>query len=126
MENRLGIDIDVRTLEERPSGPSGGPQTDAGGKQGEIVQPEVTSRHVVVPLDGHVGDTVELPADGEYLFTATVGRGGDIQVSRGSAIAEELENAIDRKQQITVVPAWTRTAESSFSSVGVRAGEKMR
>ncbi|MFC7249560.1 PINc/VapC family ATPase [Halomicroarcula sp. GCM10025324] len=105
VENRLGIDIDVRTFEERPSGPSGGPQTDAGGKQGEIVQPEVTSRHIIVPLDGHSGDTVEVQADGEYLFTATVSRGGEIQVSRGSGIAEELERAIDRGNTITVVPS---------------------
>ncbi|MBV0924036.1 PINc/VapC family ATPase [Halomicroarcula limicola] len=106
VENRLGIDIDVRTLEEKPTGPSGGPQTDSGGsQQGEIVQPEVTSRHVIVPLDGHAGDTVEVQADGEYLFTATVSRGGEIQVSRGSGIAEELERAIDRGMTITVVPS---------------------
>ncbi|QIO21925.1 PINc/VapC family ATPase [Haloarcula sp. JP-L23] len=105
VENRLGIDIDVRTLDEKPTGPSGGPQTDSGGKQGEIVQPEVTSRHVMVPLDGHSGDTVEVQADGEYLFTATVSRGGEIQVSRGSGIAEELERAIDRGKTITVVPS---------------------
>jgi ATPase len=56
-------------------------------------------------MDEHVGETVEVRADGEYLFTATVGRGGDIQVSRGSAIADELEQAIDRTQRITVHPA---------------------
>jgi ATPase len=69
------------------------------------VTPEITSRHIVVRVDDHVGETVEVHAAGEYLFTATVGRGGDIQVQRGSAIAEELERAVDRKQQITVVPA---------------------
>jgi len=105
VENRLGIDIDVRTLEEKPTGPSGGPQTDSGGTQGEIVQPEVTSRHVMIPLNGHAGDTVEVQADGDYLFTATVSRGGEIQVSRGSGIAEELELAIDRGSTITVVPS---------------------
>ncbi|XVH30368.1 PINc/VapC family ATPase [Haloferacaceae archaeon DSL9] len=112
IERRLGIDIDVRTHDERPGG-AGGPN-DTGGdgasgvpveSTGEIVQPEITSRHVIVRMDDHVGETVEVRADGEYLFTATVGRGGDIQVSRGSAIAEELEDAIDRKRQITVVPA---------------------
>jgi len=56
-------------------------------------------------MDGHVGETVEVRADDEYLFTATVSSGGDIQISRGSAIAEELEDAIDRKQQIAVLPA---------------------
>jgi ATPase len=56
-------------------------------------------------MDGHAGDTVEVQANDEYLFTATVSRGGEIQVSRGSAISEELEQAIDRGQTITVVPS---------------------
>ena len=115
IENRLGIDIDVRTHADRPDGSGGaGAGTGAAGAgdpgstpkpQGEVVQPEITSRHVVIRMDEHVGETVEVRADDEYLFTATVGRGGDIQVSRGSAIAEELEDAIDRKQTITVVQA---------------------
>ncbi|WP_311173144.1 PINc/VapC family ATPase [Halobellus ordinarius] len=117
VEDRLGIDIDVRTHDEKPdrggasaggsagggAGPSGTPGGDAA--EGIVVTPEVTSRHVVIRLDEHVGETVEIRAGGEYLFTATVGRGGDIQVSRGSAIADELEAAIDRSQQITVHPA---------------------
>jgi ATPase len=110
IENRLGIDIDVRTLDEKPQSASGaGPGSagsgGAGGSQGEVVTPDITSRHIVIPTDGHAGETVEVQADGEYLFTATVGRGGDIQVSRGSAIAEELERAIDRERAITVVRA---------------------
>ncbi|MFB6079815.1 MAG: PINc/VapC family ATPase [Haloferacaceae archaeon] len=113
VEDRLGIEIDVRTHDERSgregSGRSGGgasgADADAGGHdEGMVVQPEVTSRHVVVAVDEHVGETVEVRAGGEYLFTATVGRGGEIQVSRGSAIAEELEEAIDHKRRITVVP----------------------
>ncbi len=112
VENRLGIDIDVRTLSEKPStgsgegGGGGGGSAGAGaGQSSQAVTPEVTSRHVVVPMDGHEGDTVEVQADGDYLFTATVSRGGEIQVSRGSAIAEELEQAIDRGKTISVVPS---------------------
>ena len=108
IENRLGIDIDVRTHEENPSVADSGRATGGTGElqpAGQIVQPEITARHVVIRMDDHVGETVEVRANGEYLFTATVGRGGDIQISRGSAIAEELEDAIDRKHQITVVPA---------------------
>ena len=115
IEDRLGIDIDVRTHDERPGGRRGGAGGDGGGggvhdgsgpagSAGEIVSPEITSRHVVLSMGEHVGETVEVRAGGEYLFTATVGRGGEVQVSRGSAIAEELEDAIDRSQQITVVP----------------------
>ena len=112
IENRLGIDIDVRTFDERTdSGGSGGGA--AGGTGGSIgpaeskttVHPEITSRHVIIPLDGHAGETVEVQADGEYLFTATVSRGGEIQVSRGSAIAEELEKAIDHGKTITFNPS---------------------
>jgi ATPase len=53
-------------------------------------------------LDGMEGETVEVYADGEYLFTATVGRQGDIKVSRGSEIAEALEDAVDAGRQVTV------------------------
>jgi ATPase len=110
VEDRLGIDIDVRTLDERPShgGGGAGGDGDTGGadRQGTVVTPEITSRHVVVDVSGgaDVGQTVEVRADSEYLFTATVGRGGEIQVSRGSAIADELERAIDEKRRITVQP----------------------
>ena len=110
IENRLGIDIDVRTFDERPdsagSGGGGGSGGAIGpGGNGTTVRPEITSRHVIVPMEGHAGETVEVQADGEYLFTATVSRGGEIQVSRGSAIAEELEKAIDHGKAITVVPS---------------------
>jgi len=123
VENRLGIDIDVRTFSDKPGGRSaggggggssgsGGPGTGGaggaggpGGAGGEIVTPEITSRHVLIPMQGYEGETVEVQADGEYLFTATVSRGGEVQVSRGSAIAEELEMAIDRGKTITVAPS---------------------
>jgi ATPase len=107
IEDQLGIDIDVRTFEEKPdsAGPSGSGSGMGPGGSGMTVRPEVTSRHVMIPLEGHAGETVEVQADGEYLFTATVSRGGEIQVSRGSAIAEELESAIDHGKTITVVPS---------------------
>ncbi|WP_049922013.1 PINc/VapC family ATPase [Halopiger djelfimassiliensis] len=111
IENRLGIDIDVRTHDENPhygtGGAGGETGADGGGGStaGQMVQPEITSRHIVIPVDGNHGETVEVQADSDYLFTATVSRGGEIQVSRGSAIAEELERAIDRKAPITVVPS---------------------
>ena len=109
IENRLGIEIDVRTFDERPGGKSGssggGGQSAPAAAQGDVVTPEITSRHVIVPAHDYTGETVEVQADSEYLFTATVSRGGEIQVSRGSAIAEELEQAVDRGKQISVVPS---------------------
>ncbi len=111
VENRLGIDIDVRTHDENPNHGAGSSQGASGHSSGEsdpagqLVTPEITSRHVIVPVNGNHGETVEVQAGGEYLFTATVSRGGEIQVSRGSAIADELERAIDAKRPITVVPS---------------------
>jgi len=115
IKNRLGIDIDVRTHDEKAGEPGQSPGGGAaengrgdgqvGTERGTVVAPEITSRHVVIDVDDGVGETVEVRADGEYLFTATVGRGGEVQVSRGSAIAEELEDAIDRNRTVTVVPA---------------------
>jgi ATPase len=111
VEDRLGIDIDVRTLDERPThaAGSGGAAGGGGGApatepEGRTVTPQITSRHVLIPLEEFAGETVEVRADGEYLFTATVSRGGEVQVSRGSAIAEELEDAVDRGRTIRVVP----------------------
>ncbi|MFB6228150.1 MAG: PINc/VapC family ATPase [Halobacteriales archaeon] len=114
IEDRLGIDIDVRTHEERPTGRGQTGRNDpespavpdavADTGNGAIVAPDITGNHVVIPVDGYVGETVEVQAGEEYLFTATVGHGGEIQVSRGSAIAEELEAAIDQRRPIKVVP----------------------
>jgi len=104
IENSLGIDIEVKSHEERPeemvdesSGAGAGVET-----HGEPADVQVTSRHVIMELDGMEGETVEVYADGEYLFTATVGRQGDIKVSRGSDIAEALEDAVDANRRVTV------------------------
>lgn len=101
IENQLGISIDVRSLDEQSPNPQ---QPQSRERTGNTVVPEMTSQHVVIPVDGHMGETVEVLANGQYLFTATVGRGGEIQVSRGSAIADDLEDAIDHGQEISVVP----------------------
>ncbi len=104
IERRLGISIDVRTFDERggTAHAGGDSHTSSSGGTGKSVRPEITNHHVVIPVGGHSGETVEVQADGEYLFTATVSRGGEIQVSRGSAIAEELERAIDYGRTITI------------------------
>lgn len=104
IENRLGIDIEVKSHDERPDDMVGGAAGGAGSAVagGVATDVQVTSRHVIMELDGMEGETVEVSADGEYLFTATVGRQGDIKVSRGSEIAEALEDALDAGRQVTV------------------------
>ena len=102
IETRLGIEIDVRTHADRDQiRTANSPSPDVTG---EPVVPEITDQHVILePAGIPPGDTVEVHANGEYLFTATIGRSGEIQVSRGSAISAELEAAIDRRDVVTVV-----------------------
>ena len=98
IEDRLGLDIDVRTHGERQlSTESRG--VDTGNEI--AVEANATRHHVVLAVDREPGDTVEVLVDGAYLFTATVGRGGEIRVSRGTAIADELERAVDAERRIT-------------------------
>lgn len=104
IENRLGIHIDVRSMSERSGHGTTRSTANQFNPDSEQVTPEVTNRHVILPLGAYEGETVEVRADDTYLFTATVSRGGEIQVSRGSAIADELESAIDRGNSIFVVP----------------------
>jgi ATPase len=103
IENSLGIDIEVKSHEERPDDmATGSSASGAVETRGEPADVQVTSRHVIMELEGMEGETVEVYADGEYLFTATVGRQGDIKVSRGSEIAEALEDAVDANRRVTV------------------------
>jgi ATPase len=126
IEGRLGISIEVKSHDERPEemteGNGGGDTTattagttgggSSGGSSGGsastaartdgVANVDVTSRHVILELEDMDGETVEVQADGEYLFTATVGRQGDIKVSRGSDIAQKLEDAVDAGRDIAV------------------------
>ncbi len=111
IEDKLGISIEVKSHEERPEHveeetPSGSPSggSTSGSDVGEGADVEITDKHVILELDDMSGETVEIKADGEYLFTATVGRQGDVKVSRGSEIAEALEDAYDAGRTITVNP----------------------
>ncbi|MFP4632789.1 MAG: PINc/VapC family ATPase [Halobacteriales archaeon] len=105
IEDKLGISIDVKSHEESPGDVGGtAPATEPREDAGDSVDVEITSNHVVIELEDMSGETVEVKADGDYLFTATVGRQGDIKVSRGSEIAEKLEDAVDRGRRVTIEP----------------------
>ncbi|MFB6283380.1 MAG: PINc/VapC family ATPase [Halobacteria archaeon] len=102
IEERLGFKIEVKSHEERPEELKEGKEGNLHDVEGVTPDIDISSRHVILSLDGMEGETVELNADDQYLFTATVGGDGDIKVSRGSEIADSLEDAIDRGRQITV------------------------
>ncbi len=86
IERKVGINIEVRSRGE------------------EKVRVKQTSRHVVLEIGDMEGEAVEVNADGNHIFTATVGRNGEIKVSRGSEIADELENLVEKGKTITAQP----------------------
>ncbi|WP_267643717.1 PINc/VapC family ATPase [Haloarchaeobius amylolyticus] len=100
VEDRLGLDIDVRTHEEW-QGPKAALDEDETVSQ-SAVSPEFTPHHVVLPTPVSTGETADVYVDETYLLTATAGRGGEIRVSRGSDVGERLEDAIDDGRHVSV------------------------
>lgn len=96
LERTLGVHLDIRQLEDTSATPA------SPGGDGRSVTPEITGRQIIIPATDRVGETVEVHAEGDYIFTATVGRDGEIKVTRGSAIADELERAIHAGKAIRI------------------------
>src|SRR5665648_114736 len=106
IEKFLGIGIDVRTIEgieEAEETGRQGPKSQASGR-GKVYDPTVeeSSRHLILSVAELAGDDVDVYGGSEYIFTATVGRHGDIKISKGSVVAESIYGALDQGYQIKV------------------------
>lgn len=102
IEKYLGIGIDVRALEE--IGAEVEQQSKAGYGTAKLYEPiiEESSRHLILNIAELAGDDVDIYAGSEYIFTATVGRHGDIKISKGSVVAESIYEALDEGYQVKV------------------------
>ncbi len=102
IEKYLGIGIDVRALEE--IGVEVEQQSKAGSGKVKLYAPtiEESSRHLILSIVELAGDDVDIYAGSEYIFTATVGRHGDIKISKGSVVAESIYEALDEGYQVKV------------------------
>jgi ATPase len=90
IEKELGIRIDVRPFGERRE------------KEIEIEATlEETGKYFHVIAGPHyAGKAVKVFADGEYLFTATIGKKGEIKVAKNSDLGKMLISS----RQVTIVP----------------------
>ncbi len=100
IEKRLGIGIDVRAYENE----KGKIENVQGDQNHEFIEIDLSKKHISIPAEKYIGKAVEVHANGKYLFTATVGNKGVVQLARGSTIAEELEDLIDRGKEVSIVP----------------------
>jgi ATPase len=97
IEDILGIHIDVRKFEseEKKEKP-----------QNKEFRPiiEKTKKHVILNIPELAAKDVEVYAGNEFLFSATVGRHGDIKVRGDSTIAVSILSAVEAGDPVTVKP----------------------
>ncbi|HYC20245.1 MAG TPA: KH domain-containing protein, partial [Candidatus Bathyarchaeia archaeon] len=100
VEDVLGIDIDVLQTTEEPQRRVKNRENAPPQKATARAEVELTDRHVIVTSDARPGDIVDVLIDDEYLFTATIGRSGEIKVTKGTNIANHILDALDRGARI--------------------------
>jgi ATPase len=97
IEEMLGVSIDVRELTGR-----------AGKKVSELpgVRPAVqqTKRHIVLDVPDLPNCDVDIYVGEEYLFTATVGRHGEIKIRKNTHVAAGILDALDSGEAVVVRP----------------------
>jgi ATPase len=92
IEKNLGMHIDVRTKDETA-----------------VASPNVeeTGKHIIIWLEGHAGESVDVYIGEEPLFTATVGRRGDIRVAKSSEMAKKMLKRLKKGERIEIQRAQT-------------------
>jgi ATPase len=92
IEKNLGMHIDVRTKDETA-----------------VASPKVeeTGKHIIIWLEGHAGESVDVYIGDEPLFTATVGRRGDIRVAKSSEMAKKMLKRLKKGERIEIQRAQT-------------------
>jgi ATPase len=99
-EERLGIHLDVRPM-DKASIPYEN-KTQPHRKEIVISDISLKKKHIVVTAPDMAGVDVDVIVDGEYLFTATVGRRGDIRIIKDSEIGERLLRAFQKNLKISI------------------------
>ncbi len=96
MEKRLGIHIDVRPLD------SGHVPVEEELRKTIVPEISMKKKHIILKSSGVPGADVEVMVEGEVIFTATVGRKGDIRIVRDSDIGGRLQEALRDNLEISI------------------------
>jgi ATPase len=101
IEQELGVRIEVQPLKARIAK---GQRTVEGAKRYAELTPEVrkTKQNIVLILEPEVaGQSVDVCIDGDQLFTATVGRKGEVKISRDTDLGQDVLDAIAAGKRVT-------------------------
>jgi ATPase len=87
IEKALGLHIDVRTRDEASS-----------------LSPRIedTTKYLILWLGEFAGESVDVYIGGDMIFTATVGRKGDIKMAKSSEMAKHILKMIKRGERVEV------------------------
>jgi len=104
IEKHLGLHIDVRASDE-------GVCRVPPGDENDLLTPRIedTARHLIIWLGDCAGQAVEVYVGGDPIFTATVGRRGDIRIAKSSEMARQILKRIKDGEEIEVRRAQAET-----------------
>lgn len=89
IEKALGVHIDVRAR--------------GNACEGELVpKVEETARHIIIWVSECIGESVDVYVGSDLIFTATVGRRGDIKVAKSSEMAKQILKKLKRGEKIEI------------------------
>lgn len=99
IEKIVGVHIDVRELDEASLKRGNKDRSPETSYRPTI---EHTKKHVIMNVPEIASQDVEIYTGDDYLFTATVGRHGDVKVRSNSALAEDILDAVDAGEPIII------------------------
>ncbi|ABE52679.1 PINc/VapC family ATPase [Methanococcoides burtonii] len=99
IEKIVGVHIDVRELDEKSLNRDNKDRSPELSYRPTI---EHTKKHVILNVPEIASQDVEIYAGDDYLFTATVGRHGDVKVRSNSALAGDIMDAVDDGNSIII------------------------
>ncbi|MDP2766462.1 MAG: PINc/VapC family ATPase [Candidatus Methanoperedens sp.] len=85
IERKLGIHLDIREKERKGAGKKGKHEISSS-----IPAVERSKKHVILTVKGLSGETVDVFSGEDYLFTATVGRKGDVKIGKETDAAYKI------------------------------------
>jgi ATPase len=95
IEKSLGVHIDVQTFDHYShtiKTPYEKPRISA--------TVEETDRHLIIWIEGNPGENYEVYVGDDFVFTATVGRRGDIRMIKSSDLAKQIIERLEAGEQI--------------------------
>ncbi len=98
LEKKLGLAIDVRTFAERA-------QPERGAARIPVDVAETKHYLHLIVGKGFAGRMMKFYAGDDYLFTATIGRKGEVKLAKNSEIGDALLSYVEEGREIYAVEA---------------------